>query len=665
MRELKLLTLAAIATLIMLAQPYAGNSAVQVNGSVTVICPFNVYMTLPSTYPRLPSLTANYTVYTTQSCPVENNLAGTFTVRNQTSNAIVYQEPVSVSGNGNSRVNSAVTFSTSNMFNLTYVAYLAFSLSRYNQSTSNTFALVNYANVMIQGFRVPQSVNQGDAITYAFTLHNVGQAASSAISLSLAISGPQSFNFAYGFPALSPGQSSNLSITLSNVTGTVGTYSVKAVASYNSLGLSANSIPVTAAYSVVSQQNFPSGGGGGGSTGGGAGGGSGSALPQVSFTYMPLSVAGQQGQIVQSQISLMNTGSLPQQINLNVSSIYSKFLGLSAYNLNLLPNQSTTVQVYFKPNLTLSTGVYTVPVQISAAYQDGQKANSTQYLTFSIYKQNNTVPTVATQIYLTNSTKLANGVISIIAPKNASINNATLVQWIPGSVAMNASDLNFYGLPTNITVVNGSYKVSSYIGNLPRNQTLYEYYSIRGSVNPQLLLRSQYSIYTLSATQAQDVLKVADISAPTIVSNAIGTITVSMLYTGTSAQPISFTMLPPPQITLANYTQNVTALPNELLVRQFRIIKHPDNGTYLFQLYIKTEGANLSYGIPVVITPNNPQAPGTDLSFLPTYLRIIIFIALVIVILWLLRGRIGRGPKYSPERAGRLIRIREQINRGD
>lgn len=663
MKVSQLMTLAAIATLMVLAQPYAANTA-QVNGSVTVICPFNIYMTVPSTYPRLPSLTANYTVYTTQSCPVENNLAGTFTVRNQTSNAIVYQQPVSVSGNGNSLVNSAVSFSTSNMFNLTYVAYLAFSLSRYNQSTSNTFALVNYANVMIEGFRVPQSVNQGDAVTYAFTLHNVGQAASSAISLSLAISGPQNFNFAYGFPALSPGQSSNSSITLSNVTGTVGTYSVKAVASYNSLGLSENSIPVTAAYSVVSQQNFPSGGGGG-ATGGGAGGGSGSALPQVSFTYMPLSVAGQQGQIVQSQISLMNTGSLPQQINLNVSSIYSTILGLSAYNLNLLPNQSTTVQVYFKPNLTLSTGVYTVPVLISAVYQDGQKANSTQYLTFSIYKQNNTNPTVATQIYLTNSTKLANGVISIIAPRNASITNATLVQWIPGSVAANISDLNFYGLPTNITLVNGTYKVSSYIGNLPRNQTLYEYYSIRGSTNPQLLLRSQYSIYTLSATQSQDVLKVADISAPTIISNAIGTITVSMLYTGTSAQPISFTMLPPPQITLENYTQNVTALPNELLVRQFKIIKHPDNGTYLFQLYIKTEGANLSYGIPVVITPNNPQTPGTGLSFLPTYLRIIIFIALVVAIVWLIRGRIGRGPKYSPERAGRLIRIREQINRGE
>ena len=230
-------------------------------------------------------------------------------------------------------------------------------------------------------------------------------------------------------------------------------------------------------------------------------------------------------------------------------------------------------------------------------------------------------------------------------------------------MAANLSDLSFYGLPTVITLENGTYKVVSYIGNLPRNQTLYEYYSIKGAIDPQLMLRSQYEFYTLSQTNSSSILRLAGISAPTVTSNSIGIITVSVLYTGTKPANVSFYAVPPPQITLQNYTQNASAVPNELLVKQFKIIGHSSNGTFILQLYIRTLGANLSYGIPILINPPPQFKPSQSTPLIPFYLRVAIFIVLIVIVIALLRSRFGGRQTYSSERAGRLVRIKEQIKR--
>jgi hypothetical protein len=531
--------------------------------------------------------------------------------------------------------------------------------------TQNVFSLVNYANVVITSFSAPASVSVGSPIAFEVHMQNEGEAATNEISLLLSITGPPSFNSVYQIGALSPGQTSNSTINLDNVTGTAGSYTATVTATYNSLGKSENAIfsPITYTVSVPNNNNNnqpafspavtplppPV-----------------TPIPLLAFTYMPIMISGQPGAATQSQIGFQNNGSSSEQIKLAIGGNFSKILSLSSTSLSLAPNQSGSVQIFFRPNFELSTGVYSIPILVSARYANGGVANGTQYLTFSIYKQSNNQPTVASQIYLTNSSRLADGVISIIAPRNGSIINSTLVEWLPMSVAANASDINFYGLPTNITVVNGTYKISSYISDLPKNQTIYEYYSIRGPTNTQLLLRSQYALYTLSQTSSSNILRLADISAPTVAANSTGTITVSLLYTGTKAAPVSFYLVPPPSITLQNETQNVTALPNQLIVKEFKILRHPTNGTYIFQLYIKTIGANLTYGIPIVITPTGAiYQPKPQATFLPLYVRVAIFIVLIVAILSvLLRGHIGRRQRYSSERAGHLIRIKEQIKRG-
>lgn len=650
-------TLAALASLLVLAQPFAG-STTQVNASVTVICPFGLSLSMLSTYPRVPIISVNYTATATSACAV-GNLTGSFKVLNSSSNAIVYQEPVGILGNGHPQLHGSVSFSTSNMANSSYTGLLSLDVGPYTASTQNTFVLLNYANVLITQFSAPQSVGLGAALPFFVSLQNVGQVASSPITLSLHVAGPQPFNTVYVFSALSPGQSSNTTIALANETGVAGSYNATLVATYNSLGQTENSTPATVSYSVtVPQQSIPVS-----TSTGGLPVNVTNLPPNLVFTYMPLIISGQPGTIEQSQIGLRNTGPLEEQIGLGVPGVYSGLLGLSSYSVSLAPNESTTVQVFLKPNLTLQTGVYTVPINVSVVYQGGGMANITEYITFSLFRQNATQPSISTQMYRINSTGTASGVISIIAPRGRDISNTTLVQWIPASVAANLSDLSFYGLPTVITLENGTYKVVSYIGNLPRNQTLYEYYSIKGAIDPQLMLRSQYEFYTLSQTNSSSILRLAGISAPTVTSNSIGIITVSVLYTGTKPANVSFYAVPPPQITLQNYTQNASAVPNELLVKQFKIIGHSSNGTFILQLYIRTLGANLSYGIPILINPPPQFKPSQSTPLIPFYLRVAIFIVLIVIVIALLRSRFGGRQTYSSERAGRLVRIKEQIKR--
>jgi hypothetical protein len=660
MKEIPLLTLAAMALLVMLGQPYAASSIV-ISANVMVVltqCPFGVAMSMLPAYPFVPEIRVNYTVFATSSCQVQNPY-GTFQVFNQVSNVLVYQQPVNVIGNNQFQVSNYLLFSTSNMVNTTYVAVLTLSQVGNVATGSNTFSLLNYANVVITQFSAPQSVSVGAPVSFGVSMQNFGESASSPITLMLSVSGPQSFNAVYPFPALSPGQSSNTVITLTNASAYAGTYDVSAFASYNSLGTPANSPTVTASYSVAAPQQ-----GAGPSPSSGIPANYINLPPGVDITYLPLLLAGPPGRIEQSQLGIRNTGLYVEQVNISVPDLYSGLLGFSTYSFSVSPNETTTVQVFLQPNLTMQTGVYTIPINLSVSYQDGTVANATEYLTFSLYRQNATQPSVSTQMYLINSTGTASGVISIIAPQQSDLTNATLVQWIPASVAPNASDLSFFGLPTSVTLINGTYRVDSYISSLPRNQTIYEYYSIKSASNPQVVLRSQYAFYTVSAPKPGSILKLVGISAPAIVGNTIGDITVSVFYTGTEPAEVDFSMVPPPQVVLQNDTQNVTVVPNQLIMRQFKVTGHPANGTFILQLYIRTEGANLSYGVPIVIAP--PAAafrPLASAAVLPLYFRVAIFIVLIVAVIALLWGHLGGRQKYSRERAGSLIRIKEQIKR--
>ena len=64
-----LLALAAIATLVFLAQPYAfPQSSSQVNATVMVVCPYQIALSMLPAYPRTLFITVNYTVFAIQAC---------------------------------------------------------------------------------------------------------------------------------------------------------------------------------------------------------------------------------------------------------------------------------------------------------------------------------------------------------------------------------------------------------------------------------------------------------------------------------------------------------------------------------------------------------------------------------------------------------------------
>ncbi|MDE1865702.1 MAG: hypothetical protein KGH94_03660 [Candidatus Micrarchaeota archaeon] len=613
-----------------------------------------------SVYPRYGTVTVNYTASSTGGCAL-TPLSGTFRVINESTNKVVYSAGVTIPRTGSQTYTSNITFPTSNMTNTIYIANVMFSAGGFSTSGSNTFALVNYADVVIESFSAPSTATVGSTMSFTISLQNTGDTASGPIALNFSISGPRSYNSLLTLSALSPGQESNTVIILNNVTGVVGTYVALAAITYNSYGSTQSSTSSSLSYTVsqpVSSGpqpviNPPSSGG---------------TLPpllqipQVNFTYMPLLVSGGRNSTTLSQIGFRNSGNLTEVINLTVDPAYSSLLSLSTDTVNLGPNESVSVQAYFTPGANLPTGVYSIPIYVTARYQGGGTASGTGYLTFSVYSQGGSQPIVASQVALTNNGTVLSGIISIIAPNNQGLRNATLVQWLPLSIAKNISDISVYGLSSNIVIENNSYKISSKIGRLPRSQTIYEYYSIKGPSNPSSLLRSRYAIETLSPESPQEVLRLAGISAPAIVGNTVGTITASVLYTGTSPSNVTFLLVPSPQITVQNETQKALAFPNQLITKQFTITNHPKNGTYILQLYISAAGANLTYGVPVVINPVQPSNPSSGLPYLPLYVRIGVFIVLIIAVIALFKGRAIR-QRYSPDRAGTLIRMREQIKR--
>lgn len=657
MRMLNPLTLAAIA-LFLLAIP-AGASSVQVNATLNVVCPFTVQINVPQIYPLLPgSLPGNFTARTTAGCSLHSS-TGMLTVVNQNNGLVVYTSALSVPQVTGSAYSYNFNIPTSGLTNTVYVANIAFDAN--SVMSSNSFLLVNGANLSITNFTAPSSVTTGASVEFGLYLMNGGELASGPINYTLTLTGPDSFNTVHQLTGLSPSQSSTTFLILTNASASAGTYQATAFITYNTFGSISATTHSTISYTVTNPTSSSpptSPGGGGGGSGGGLA--ASSPLPQVSFTYLPLLTSGVQDQVTQSQLCMKDTGTTGVQIGLEVDQAYSNLLGLSASTLSLSPGQSACDEAYFKPSANVSTGIYTIPIHLSAAYQNGKVLNSTSYLTFSVYTLGAGRPIVASQVSLTANGTVASGIISITAPDSNPIDNATLVQWLPLSVARNISDITFYGLTNNITIQNNSYRIGSKISNLPAGQTLYEYYSIEEPTNLQQLVRSQYELYTLTPPRSQSILRLVSISAPQI-TGANGIINVSVLYTGTSAGNMTLSIVAPPQIKLQNVTQTVPVLPNQLVEREFKVVSHPKNGTYLLQLLINVENANLTYGVPIVVGQSATQ-PTPAIPYLPLFVRVGILLVLIVALVLLLRGRIGR-QRYSSERAGHLIRIREQMRR--
>jgi hypothetical protein len=168
------------------------------------------------------------------------------------------------------------------------------------------------------------------------------------------------------------------------------------------------------------------------------------------------------------------------------------------------------------------------------------------------------------------------------------------------------------------------------------------------------------------------ILRVVSLQAPTFYTNSTNRITVEALYTGTSQQKVRFTLTTTGTVEILNSVQLVNATPNQLLQQAFEVAVHNTTGTVLFGLSIVTPNASLSYSLPVLVlarrsaTTTTTTIPQTVISrnitkYAPLALGVA---ALVVVAAMVVRGTKKR-PRYNAEREKELIRIREQIKRGD
>ena len=205
---------------------------------------------------------------------------------------------------------------------------------------------------------------------------NDGQLASGSIGVNIIITGPQNFDFGETASALSPGQSEQVSFMFSSVTGATGSYTANAFATFISNNVIEQSNTASATYSVIQTVTPPS-----------------SppptqppvvTLPQLELTQVPFYSSLVIGSAALTNMGFKNLLTVPETVIMKIPQEFAKILGLTAYNLYLMPNESLSVQVVFNSNNIEQPGVYAVPVNISVRALNGTPTNVTQYITYAV-----------------------------------------------------------------------------------------------------------------------------------------------------------------------------------------------------------------------------------------------------------------------------------------
>ncbi len=555
-----------------------------------------------------------------------------------------------------------------------------FASISFSQGIGGTQLSNGPVNVTITNFSMPNVVGLNAPLTLFLGLQNSGGLASGNITITMNVVGPSSsFSRIYNASPLSPFQNESLVISMRNSTFAIGNYTSTIIASYPSSGSEKSTTPVSNKYTVVSVQPPQNS--------------MGAPIMQtqnLSITYIPLYTALFLGKESVSQIGIKDTGISPEFVNISINSNYSSFIALSSTSIYLQPGQGLDVQFLLRSqNISADIATYTIPIMFGINPVNGKSSNITENIYLTIANRSSLEPRLLNEVTLTNSSNSTTGRIEIQSGMNQSINNATLTTTFPLSVANSSSQITTYGLQGNVTKVDDSkYKIYWSIPYLPPGQITYAYYKIS---NPQSLLfplHIQNLLIVPSILKPINILKIINFSLPTFYTNSSEKISVDVLYTGTASQKVYFYLTAPPGITVYNSTQIVNATPNQLLHIQFGLVTNKNPGTLILTLYVNTQGANTTYSLPLVVLQNSGSAPTTtiraggggtsggisgggiggisgikisqsELQEFGEGLVAIILIVLLIYGVMVIKNR----PRYSRDRAKRLLNIRDQIKR--
>ena len=516
------------------------------------------------------------------------------------------------------------------------------------------------ANIVMTALSVSSGVTTGAQLQFNATLNNTGYMAGTNVIVHVNINGPVPFNAVYSAGSLSPNQGEFVTLQISGATSATGTYTLNSFATYVSNSVTYNSNTKSASYTVASPGPGPSpspGGGGGGPP-------PIKAVPGVTIGSIPILTSTVAGQGLTSQISIRNNQSVPELINFTIGQDFSDLLTLSTNSIYLQPGQTGLITATFKTLPTTQPGTYVIPLNITV----NDPVTQTEYLTFTVYSNMKNGLQIVGQTFLTNSLSTLSGVITIQNSGAGVVRNGTLTTMLPSTYVKSASQISAFGLPNNVTLGPNGYVINWQVSKLQPGQIVYAYYTVLNQTGVEYLSYPQNIFSAPSQATPLSIIKVVDISSPSLISNSSGYVNVSVFYTGTSTQQISFYLAGSPQSNVANPVQTVNASPNQLLKKQFYVSVGNYTGTMLFYLYITSSTANLTESVPVIISPR--QTASTTASQQPVQanlqkatlaLEAIAVLTIVLIVLLSILKLRRRRPKYNAERTRNLVRLRKRI----
>ncbi len=634
-----------------------------ISASVSVICPFNVTLNMLPGYTRPGIAAFNYTIHTTANCNA-TDLIGYYNVSNVT--GTVYSKSVSLAKINETPVTFGMQLNTTKLSEGSYTASLVFTGYNTKSISYAKFSIFNIAEILISKFS-SQNVAQNAPETFYVQLYNNGSFSSSNVVLEISIAGPRSYAFNYTEPAMAPGQQSNLSISISNITSTSGSYVANATAYYyvNSVQRRSNSLfssysvlpPAPSAPPPPKKVVTPI-----------------VVMPQLALTYVPLYTEETVGASSVSQISFKNTGSSAEGISIAIPNEYYSLVTLSANSITLQPGGSASVELLFRAQPSSAAGSYTIPINVTATIANVTKAQ-TEYISLTVSPSVPGKQQVNSQVFLTNSTNDASGIVQVANPTNSTMHNVTLETMLPIGVAKSLSQITAYGLPNNVTEEDGYYVIRWFVGLLPKNQVVYAYYSIANVSEQPQLMEAQTVLGVPTLVPPQNILKMVNIAVPQAFANSTTYVEVDSLYTGTAMQKVTFVLTGPIGITVLNPSQTVNASPNQFISTSFGIATGSGAGSFIMNLYASTAGANFTYTIPLIVlqkpvsyTTTIPPAPAPKPVISAYWLTVSIFIIIGVLLVAAgvaYAGKRSNRPVYSNERAEHLRMLREQIKRSD
>ena len=194
-------------------------------------------------------------------------------------------------------------------------------------------------------------------------------------------------------------------------------------------------------------------------------------------TSLPSYTSAASGQSVTTYLDLQNTGAYPEYLTLSLPAVSAVSVQSSASSVYLESGASIGIPLTLSSINGTVSGLYVIPVNVSAVSSIGLREATTEYLMLDLKPVSSSLPSTSSQIQVVtnNNQTTVTGTIRIRSAIDSSIDNLTLHISFPPSLTA-ASNLTAYGLPNNITIVNGTYAINWFIRFVPANSSTYAYY---------------------------------------------------------------------------------------------------------------------------------------------------------------------------------------------